>query len=185
MKIAPPAANEDFGFYQHHIARVVQPELIQALTEVHANTRTLILSMPDEAFDFRYADGKWTVKEVLAHLIDAERNFCYRAMRFSRGDKSVIPAWDMHNYALNSNANNRNIHDIMDEFDIIRKATIAFFKSLSPEMLDLLGPARDIEISPRAIGFTIAGHEMHHVGMIQNTYLPAYNALADNSQAIS
>ena len=128
-------------------------------------------TLNEEQLLYRYEPGKWNIKEVLVHLIDAERNFCYRIMRISRGDQTQLPMFSVHEFVLNSFATERDVKSIMAELDITREATIAMFGGMHPSMHDKTGPARDVTISVRALGFAIPGHVMHHVDIIKERYL--------------
>ena len=171
MKITPPPSTETFGFYDSYINRVRHTDLFDALETAHRNTLALMEPLDDATLNHRYAEGKWSIKEIIHHLIDAERNFSMRAMRFSRGDRAVIPPYDVHSFVLNSKADHRTKSDLLEEWELIRKATIIQYRTFEPAMLDLTGPARDIEISVRAMGFLIAGHEMHHMSVVKEKYL--------------
>lgn len=173
MKITAPQPAETFGFYDTYINRVRHTDLFDALETAHRETLAILEPLDDATLNYRYAEGKWSIKEIIHHLIDAERNFSMRAMRFSRGDRAVIPAYDVHSFVLNSKANHRTKEDLLEEWDLLRRATILQFKTFEPAMLDLTGPARDIEISVRALGFLVAGHEMHHMGVVKERYLGA------------
>lgn len=170
MQILPPPA-ADYGFYNYYVGLAPQHELAEALKENMATIRSFALSLSEEDLALRYAPGKWTVKENFAHLVDAERNFCYRIMRISRGDKGALPAFDIHNFVVNAHAGQRNIDDIIEELGHLRAATILMFKGMTAGMVDIIGPARDIMISSRALGYALVGHGLHHINMIREKYL--------------
>jgi hypothetical protein len=107
----------------------------------------------------------------LVHLIDAERSFCYRIMRISRADQAQLPGYSVDDFITNSFAEERDTANIMQELEMLRKSTIAMFEGMHPEMLDRTGPARDVIISPRALGFAIVGHVIHHTDIIRDRYL--------------
>jgi len=172
MQILPPPS-ADYGFYTQYISNAPQQELLSALQDNMAIVKSFALGLSDEELALRYAPGKWTVKENFAHLADAERNFCYRIMRISRGDQGALPVFDIHNFVLNAHAEQRDIKDIVEELEHLRAATILMFKGMTAEMVDLQGPARDIMISSRALGFAMLGHTLHHMNMIREKYLAA------------
>ena len=120
---------------------------------------------------FRYDNGKWTIKELLQHIIDAERVLSYRALRFSRNDPSDLQGFDEDWYVGNSNGNERNFEDILEEFTYLRKANISLFNSFTSEMMLMLGTANGSIMSVRALGFIIVGHQMHHLKIIKEKYL--------------
>lgn len=130
-----------------------------------------VQNIPLDKFDYRYADGKWTIKDIIQHLIDAERIFAYRALRFSRNDKTGLPGFDENNYVDEANASKRSIQDLLTEFAVVRQATMSLFKSFSNEELVRIGTASNNPMSVRALGFTIIGHQNHHERIFQERYL--------------
>jgi len=121
--------------------------------------------------EYRYADGKWTIKEIIQHLMDAERIFTYRALRIARKDQTPLPGFEQDDYVLPSQANKRSMEDLLNEFKAIKMATVSLYDSFSEEMLMELGTASNNPISVRAIGFIIMGHEIHHCDVIKDRYL--------------
>jgi uncharacterized damage-inducible protein DinB len=134
-------------------------------------TSDFILSLPEEKLTFRYAEGKWTVKEVLAHVVDDERIYAYRALRFARNDKTELPGFDQDDYAAHSGANGRDVKDILKEFASVRRATISLFEGLDDEALLRSGAADGKVMSVRAAAYHIAGHELRHINIIRERYL--------------
>ncbi len=128
-------------------------------------------SIPEEKIDYRYAEGKWTIKEVLQHIIDTERVFTYRALAFARKETSVLPNMDENSYAANSNADSRNWKDLIDELATVRNSTIHLYSSFSESQLELSGRTVNYEMSVRALGYIIAGHLAHHVNILEERYL--------------
>ncbi|AZQ65422.1 DinB family protein [Flammeovirga pectinis] len=123
-----------------------------------------------------YAANKWTALDLLQHLIDTERILAYRALRFAREDKTPIPGFEENDYAVNSMANHRELSDLINEFQAVRLGTIALFKSFSDEMLLQVGTASGQEISVLALGFTIVGHQIHHMNILDERYFPMLNS---------
>lgn len=134
-------------------------------------TRDFILSLPEEKLYFRYAEGKWTIKEILVHIIDDERIYAYRALRFARNDKTELPGFEQDDYALHSGANRRSIKDILRELGTVRRATISLFNGLDDQALTRTGVADGNKVSVRALAYHIAGHELRHVRIIKERYL--------------
>jgi uncharacterized damage-inducible protein DinB len=134
-------------------------------------TCDLVRSLPEETLLFRYAPGKWTIKEIIVHISDDERIYAYRALRFARGDKTELPGFEQDDYALASGANERTIDDILEELTTVREATITLFKNLDEAALLRSGVANGNVMSVRAAAYHIAGHEMHHVNIIKDRYL--------------
>lgn len=134
-------------------------------------TTELILLIPEEKLSYRYAEGKWTIKEILAHIVDDERIYAYRALRFARNDRTELPGFEQDDYALHSGANGRDVKDILKEFAAVRRATIALFEGLGDEALTRSGVASGNVMSVRAAAYHIAGHELRHVQIIRERYL--------------
>lgn len=134
-------------------------------------TTDFILSLPEEKLNFRYAEGKWTIKEILVHLIDDERIYAYRALRFARNDKTELPGFEQDDYATHSGANERDIKDILKEFATVRSATISLFEGLERAALTRAGTADGKLMSVRAAVYHIAGHELRHINIIKERYL--------------
>ena len=126
----------------------------------------------EELGDKVYAPGKWTVKDIIQHIIDAERVFCYRALRFARNDKTILHGFEEDFYAANTNVKNRKLEDVLEEFKSVRQSTISLFKSFDKEALQRSGVALTTEISVLALGFTIAGHPIHHMKVLHERYFP-------------
>lgn len=134
-------------------------------------TTNLILPLAEEKLEYRYAEGKWTIKEILAHIVDDERIYAYRALRFARNDKTELPGFEQDDYAVHSGANERDIKDILKEFATVRHSTISLFESFDREALLRVGVADGKVMSVRATAYHIAGHEMRHVNIIKERYL--------------
>ena len=130
-----------------------------------------VQNIPMDKFDYRYAENKWTIKDIIQHIIDAERIFGYRALRISRNDKTPLPGFEENEYAQNTNAIRRSIQELLTELSAVRHSNLLLFKSLSDEQLTKLGTASNHTISVRAIGFLIIGHQKHHQKVFQERYL--------------
>lgn len=130
-----------------------------------------IQSLPAEKLTYRYAENKWTIKEILVHIIDDERIYVYRALRYARNDKINLPGFEQDDYTLNSFANERDMKSILDEFRSVRDSTIAFFNGLDDKVLKRTGIADGNIMSVRAAAYQIAGHELHHINIIKEKYL--------------
>lgn len=163
--------NEYAQFYAGYIQVLENVQLIEELEiSLHEFIR-FVQNIPMEKMDYRYAEGKWTIKDIIQHLIDAERIFSYRALRISRNDKTPLPGFDENDYVDNANANTRSIQGLLTELSAVRHATLFLFKSFSPEQLTRIGIASENEVSVRAIGFIIIGHQKHHQKVFQERYL--------------
>ena len=130
-----------------------------------------VQNIPMDKFDYRYANGKWTIKEIIQHLIDCERIFAYRALRIARNDKTNLVGFNENDYADNSFGNKRSLQDLLTELAVVRQATLSLFKSFSENQLLFMGNVSNNEISVRAIGFIIIGHQNHHERVFQERYL--------------
>ncbi len=150
------------------------PDDINLVDHMIQNLKNLIeffVSMPNDKYSYRYADDKWTIKEVLLHIIDTERVFAYRALAYARGDKAILPGFHENVYAENSNANNRTATDLLDELKTVRLSTISLFKSFSHEQFAIIGKTSEANLSVSAAAFLILGHSIHHMKIIQEKYL--------------
>jgi uncharacterized damage-inducible protein DinB len=134
-------------------------------------TKNFILSLPTEKLAYRYAEGKWTIKEILVHISDDERIYAYRALRFARNDKTELPGFEQDDFARYSGANARSLDDILEELTTVRHATISLFNSFDNEALTRAGVANGNIMSVRAAAYHIAGHELHHINIIKERYL--------------
>lgn len=158
-------------FYKNYVKQIEETDLLQALRISGHRCLELVHSIPEEKVDFRYADGKWTIRELFCHIIDAERIFAYRALRFGRNDKTDLAGFEENDYATQANASGRSIQKIAAEIAHLRSATIDLFESFTPEMLIRKGTANKNELSVIVLGFIIAGHETHHCNVLKERYL--------------
>ncbi|HEV7892542.1 MAG TPA: DinB family protein [Pyrinomonadaceae bacterium] len=172
MKIEKPGEGEYAPYAIRYIGLLPDDGLVLRHMEENLEaTREFILSLPGERLTYRYAEGKWTIKEILVHISDDERIYAYRALRFARGDKTELPGFEQDDYAAHSGANARDIEDILAEFADVRRATVSLFKGLDREALVRVGVADGKVMSVRAAAYHIAGHELRHVNIIKERYL--------------
>lgn len=158
-------------WYHGYINEVKEDDLTDALKNQTTLFNSFFNSVPNEKREFRYAEGKWSVKEVIQHIIDAERVFTYRALRFARKDETPLPGFDENNYADNANTDNRKWDDLIEEFNALRRSTEILFNSFNEDQLNAEGIANDNSVSVLAIGFIIAGHANHHITVVKERYL--------------
>jgi uncharacterized damage-inducible protein DinB len=171
-KIAKPEEGEYAPYAIMYIGLLPDDGLVLKHLRDNLKTTTgFILSLPEEKLSHRYAEGKWTVKEILAHVVDDERIYAYRALRFARNDRTELPGFEQDDYAAHSGANERDAKDILKEFAAVRRATIALFEGLGDEALMRSGVASGNVMSVRAVAYHIAGHELRHVQIIRERYL--------------
>jgi hypothetical protein len=160
-------------FYQGYVRHVQHMDVIDALIESRNNMNSFMDKLQPEKENYAYAAGKWTIKELLCHVIDAERIFTYRALCFSRNDRTNLPGFDENAYVPESNATHRNILSIRQELDNLRTSSLDLFKSMTPEMLSRTGTANNTQISVLALGYVVSGHEMHHLSILRERYFKA------------
>lgn len=163
--------NEYSEYYGYYISLNTSDSIIVNLENQLQVTCDFFNSIPTDKLEFQYEVGKWTPKDILQHLIDTERIFAYRALRFARFDTVNLPGYEENDYADLANANKRTLKDLIDEYKIVKQATIHLFKSFSEEMLLFIGHANNAPASVRAIGYIITGHEIHHINIIKERYL--------------
>jgi len=166
-----PETNEYNPYFDAYIQRVKGKDVLAELARGVEEVNELVASLTEEQLTSAYAEGKWTIKEVLQHIMDSERIFCNRALRFARNDKSNLPGFEQDEYVPYSGANERNSMEMLREYNAIRQGTITLFKGFTEEMLSRVGVASDNEMSVRALAYIVAGHEKHHVNVINERYL--------------
>ena len=157
-------------YFQYYEKLAENMELFEALVVIHEVTAKTVNNM-EISGDYAYADGKWSVKQLLCHLIDAERIFCNRALRFARNDSTALPGYDHEEYVKFDNSINRTVSDILKEYQAVRNSTLCLFHSFTKEMLSKSGRANGKSISVERIGKIIAGHEKHHIRVLNEKYL--------------
>lgn len=172
MKITQLSSNEYASFYANYINKVTDEyTLIEELEiSVHRLIK-FVQNIPMDKYDYRYAEGKWTIKDILQHLIDSERIFAYRALRFARNDKTELPGFEENDYADVANGDKRSIMDLLTELAVVRQSTLSLFKNFDEEQLLRSGIASNNNMSVRALGFVIIGHQNHHQQVFQERYL--------------
>jgi uncharacterized damage-inducible protein DinB len=145
--------------------------ILDAMQKSAIQMQELMATLNENQGNYRYEPGKWTIREVLCHILDAERIFAYRALRFARNDKTPLAGFDEQLYVPESNADQRTIVQIAGELKRVRETTIDLFKSFSPAMLERTGTANNAEMSVLALGYIVPGHETHHRHVLLNRYL--------------
>lgn len=164
--------NEYAPFYANYISQVSDEYTLQEELEISLHRFIkFVQDIPMDKFDYRYDEGKWTIKDIILHLIDAERIFAYRALRFARNDKTDLPGFEENDYVDEAKANSRSIMDMLTELSAVRHATLLLFKSFSDDTLLRVGTANNNQMSVRALGFVIIGHQNHHQRVFEERYL--------------
>ena len=166
-----PAKGTYPDYYENYIPLVKQNSVLEALKADEKETIRFFSSIPSSKENYTYDLGKWSVKQVLNHVIDTERIFSYRALRFARKDDQINPSYEQDDYVAAAELTNRNLLDLVNEFESVRKATISLFNSFNDETLQRLGNTAAGKASVNAIGFTICGHNIHHINVVKERYL--------------
>ena len=146
-------------------------QILEHLRHSLEEIRATILDLPEGKLRYRYADGKWTIKEILVHIMDDERIYSYRALRFARNDPTELPGFEQDDYTPYTGANDRSLDDIFAEYESIRQATLTLFNSFDDAALLRSGTADGHQVTVRALAYHLAGHERHHMNIIRERYL--------------
>ena len=168
-----PEETEYLPYYGKYVSLVPEGDILTILDRQIEGTLALLRAIPEEQGGFRYAPGKWSIKELLGHLIDTERIFSYRALRFARGDETPLPGYEQDDYVRGASFDACPLAGLAEELDSVRRATILLFRHLPNEAWQRRGTANESEASVRALSYIIAGHELHHVGILRDRYLAA------------
>lgn len=171
LKISRPETGEFDSYYERYVSLVEDGDIISTLNNQIAETLRLLAEIDEEKAVFRYAEGKWSVKELLGHVIDTERIFAYRALRVSRGDTTPIEGYEQDNYIENAEFDKCRLADLAEEFALVRKSNVLMFKGLSETAWHRRGVANDCEITVRALAYISAGHELYHFNILKERYL--------------
>jgi hypothetical protein len=168
--VRQPEATEYAPYYERYVALVRGGEILKTLSEQSETVRRALLAMPEDRAGFRYGTGKWTVREVLGHCIDAERVFSYRALAFARGETAPLPAFAENEYALQSGHDSVSIAELLEEFTSVRAATLHLLRHLPEPAWRRTGIASGKPVSVRALAFIMAGHVKHHLAILHERY---------------
>ena len=166
-----PVAGTYPVYFTNYINQVVEDDLQTAFKSQQSIVDGFFSAIPEDKTNTGYAEGKWSLKELLQHVIDAERIFCYRALAFARKEKASLPSFEENEYAENSNANNRSWKSLCDELKTVRASTLTLFDSFTTGMLQTSGIANNNSTSVLAMGFIIVGHLAHHKKIAEERYL--------------
>ena len=169
--MAKPSPSTHPSFFQKYIDLVPEEDLLPAFRHQSLVLTKFLYSINEEKSTHSYAPGKWTIKELMQHMIDTERIFAYRALCFARKEQQSLPGFDENVYAANSNANERHWKDLADEFLIVRKSTEILFHSFSEDALNNSGTANNNPATALSMGFTALGHVYHHMNVLKERYL--------------
>ncbi|WP_299252193.1 DinB family protein [uncultured Aquimarina sp.] len=158
-------------YYGVYIDKAANANVVKGLQQSKQKFIDFVNAISEEKFTYAYAEGKWTIAEVFQHIIDTERIFSYRALRFARNDKSPLMGFDQDEYVPYSNANNYSKQEFIEDFEAVRNNSIALFKSFTEDMLSQIGEASGSPMSTRAAGYILSGHQKHHLDVIKERYL--------------
>ena len=163
-----PKPDEYLPFQEKYVQLIGDEPIAQLLEGLKDSTYTFLSAITNA--DYAYAEGKWTVKQLVGHMIDAERTFAYRILAFSRGQEE-LPGFDENTYVEKATFNTRTLQDLADEFKAVREANLYLFRSLTPQQIEATGIANGSVITVNALLYITAGHEMHHINIIKQRYL--------------
>ncbi len=166
-----PAADEYAPYYGTYVSRVGDGDIVRTMKAQIGPTAAFLREIPESRGGHRYAAGKWSIREVIGHLSDAERIFTYRALRFARHDATPLPGFDENAFVANAHLDERSLGSLVDEYEAVRNASVAMFGNFFPDEWRSAGEASGKRMSVRALAWVIAGHELHHVGVLRERYL--------------
>ncbi|MFL5602508.1 MAG: DinB family protein [Gemmatimonadaceae bacterium] len=166
-----PAKSEFLPYYERYIALVPDGDVVSTLASQIKETLILLRGLPASVSTYRYASDKWTVNELVGHVIDSERIFAGRALRFARNDPAPIPGFEQDDYVRNSSFNAYSLGDLAAELEAVRQSTVFLFRHMDEQAWTRRGIANNAEVSVRALAYIIAGHELHHREILRTRYL--------------
>jgi uncharacterized damage-inducible protein DinB len=168
---ARPHETEVPPYYRGYVAAVPDGDIVALLTEQIDGTRTLLDGVSEARAAFRYADGKWSIKQVVGHLVDSERVFVYRMLTFARGDETALPGFEQDDWVAAGEFDRRTLADLVAEFVAVREGTVRLLAACSDDQWGAHGTANGVDFSVRAIAWILAGHERHHRAILEERYL--------------
>lgn len=168
---ARPEKSEYPTYCEGYVSRVPDGDIVGTLGKQLDETLALLHSIPEARGDFRYAEGKWSIKELIGHVIDSERIFAYRALRFGRGDATPLAGFEQDDYVRGAAFDKRSLSDLANEYEHVRRSSISLFSNLEENAWNKRGAANNNEVSVRGLAFIVAGHERHHVEILKTRYL--------------
>jgi len=166
-----PAASEYLPYYERYIGLVPEGDVVATLVNQMIETQSLLRALPASVATYRYAPEKWSVNELVGHMIDSERIFTSRALRFARNDPAPMPSFDQNDYVRNATFDSYPLADLASELEAVRHATIFLFRHMDEQAWSRRGVANNAEVSVRALAYIVAGHEIHHREILSARYL--------------
>jgi hypothetical protein len=170
MQRARPEATEYAPFYANYVSAVPEVDVVSALRDGGTEITAALAAIPESRGGFRYADGKWSIRELVGHVIDAERIFTYRALRLARGDSTPLPSFEENDYVRVAGSDTRTIADLVEELRAVRESTVRMFASFPDEAWTRTGTVSGRPVSVRALAYITAGHARHHVTILRDRY---------------
>ena len=173
MKIIEKPSETEFQKNEPDFTKLIPDDglLLKHLKSNFQKTKEFILKIPTSKLEYRYAKNKWTIKEIISHLIDMERIYSYRMLRFARNDQTILADFNDEHYVKFSGANDKNVSDLIDELETVRNSTISMLNGFDKNALLRFGIRNENKVSVRALAYHIAGHELHHINVIKERYL--------------
>lgn len=169
--ITRPTSSEYAPYYERYVSMVPEGDIVATLAQQLESTLALLRSIDESQANKSYAPDKWSIKELVGHLIDSERIFAYRALRFARNDQTPLSGFEQDDYVDAAKFDARQLADLASEFEHVREGNISLFQSLSSEELSRHGAANEVDVSVRALAYIMAGHETHHMQILKTRYL--------------
>ena len=166
-----PEKSEYDPYYEQYVSLAGTGDIVATLSAQPSAIERLVSGLPEEKGSFAYAEGKWSIKELLGHLIDGERMFAYRLLRISRGDETPIEGFEQDVYIENAHSNQRSFAELLEEFSLVRRTTLILVGDLDEAAAMRVGTANDVKITSRAIVYIMAGHIEHHLQVLKERYL--------------
>jgi hypothetical protein len=176
LTVNKPEVTEYSPYFGRYVSLVPEGDILAVLSAQLDETLALLRTIPESQGSFRYAPGKWSVKELVGHLIDTERIFSHRALRFARNDPTPLPGYEPDDYIRNASFDHYPLTDLVAEFEGVRKSTLFLFKHMDGEAWRRTGVASESDVSVRALAYIIAGHVTHHAGILRDRYLRSQQA---------
>jgi hypothetical protein len=174
--IRRPAEDEYMHYFGRYISLVPEGDILTILARQNESTMALLKSLAESQGGYRYAPEKWSIKELVGHLSDAERIFADRALRFARADQTPLPGFEENDYVKNASFDSHPLADIVSGFADVRRSTLSLFRTMALDATARRGEANNAEISVRALAYVIAGHELHHMNILRTRYLEEVQA---------
>jgi hypothetical protein len=167
-----PQQDEYHSYYERYVSLVDDSDIVHLLEKQRDTAVSILEGLTEEQGDYRYAEGKWSLKEVFGHLADAERIMSYRLMRIARGDQTPLPGFTQNDYVAGASFERWSVAQMLEEYSAVRRATLSLVRGLADEAWSRTGVVSDNPISVRALAYIVAGHELHHLRVIKERYLP-------------